>query len=57
MSVPLLGRVHLDYFEAVKSILRVETVEILRPEVNMRSSHNTKTISIQICSIAREDVP
>jgi hypothetical protein len=29
-------------------ILAVETVEILCPEVNMRSSHNTKTISISI---------
>jgi hypothetical protein len=37
--------------------LAVETVEILCPEVNMRSSHNTKTISIQIYSIAREITP
>jgi hypothetical protein len=35
----------------------VVLVKILCPEVNMRSSHNTKTISIQICAIAREDVP
>jgi hypothetical protein len=32
-------------------ILAVETVDILCPEVNMRPSHNTKTISIQIGSI------
>jgi hypothetical protein len=38
-------------------ILAVETVEILCPEVNMRPSHNTKTISIQIGSIAREGAP
>jgi hypothetical protein len=38
-------------------ILAVETVEMLCPEVNMRSSHNTKTISIQIKSIAREGSP
>jgi hypothetical protein len=38
-------------------ILAVETVEILYPEVNRRSSHNTKTISISICSIAREGAP
>jgi hypothetical protein len=43
------------FFE--KSVLAVDTVKILCPEINMRSSHNTKTISIQICSIAREDVP
>jgi hypothetical protein len=36
--------------------LAVETVEILCPEVNMRPSHNTKTISIQMCGIAREGV-
>jgi hypothetical protein len=35
-----------SYF--LKMILAVETVEILCHEVNMRSSHNTKTISIQI---------
>jgi hypothetical protein len=34
-------------------ILAVETVEFLCPEVNMRSSHNTKTISISIWRIAR----
>ena len=43
------------YFQLfLKSILAVETVEILCPEVNMRSSHNTKTISISIGGISRE---
>jgi hypothetical protein len=37
--------------------LAVETVEILCPEVNIRSSHNTKTISIPIGAIAREAAP
>jgi hypothetical protein len=32
----------------------LDVVEILCPEVNLRPSHNTKTISIQIGSIARE---
>jgi hypothetical protein len=46
------------YFQLFfEKILAVETVEILCPEVNMRSSHNTKTISIQIYSIAREITP
>jgi hypothetical protein len=38
-------------------ISAVETVEILCPEVNLRSSHKTKTISIQIGPIAREGAP
>jgi hypothetical protein len=37
--------------------LAVETVEILCPEVNMRSSHNTKTISIPMCAMGREGAP
>jgi hypothetical protein len=41
-----------SYF--LKSVLAVETVEILCPGVNMRSSHNTKTISISIWRRARE---
>jgi hypothetical protein len=50
-----MGRTLLPavFFEMV---LAVETVEILCPEVNMRPSHNTKTISIQMCGIAREGV-
>jgi hypothetical protein len=40
------------YFQLLfEMILAVETVEILCPEVNVRSFHNTKTISIQIYSI------
>jgi hypothetical protein len=41
----------------LENILAVETVEILCPEVNMRPSHNTKTISIPIGAIAREAAP
>jgi hypothetical protein len=38
------------------SILAVKTVDILCPEVNLRPPHKIQNISIQICSIAREDV-
>jgi hypothetical protein len=41
----------------LKNILAVEAVEILCPEVNMRSSQNTKTISIPIGAIARDSAP
>jgi hypothetical protein len=42
------SRQELYFHLFLKSILAVKTVEILCPEVNMRSSHNTKAISIQI---------